>query len=65
LATSAYGLGYPSLTGDKAALVVLAPPDKPGGKFRILYSNSCTAWISGPAAASSGSATPTASKNDH
>ena len=32
-------VGYdPSLTGDKAALVVLAPPDKPGGKFRLLYS---------------------------
>lgn len=31
-------VGYdPSLTGDKAALVVLAPPDFPGGKFRILY----------------------------
>ncbi|KGH10198.1 terminase [Comamonas thiooxydans] len=30
--------GYdPSLNGDKAALVVLAPPEKPGGKFRILY----------------------------
>lgn len=30
-------LGYdPSNTGDKAALVVLAPPAVPGGKFRIL-----------------------------
>ena len=31
-------VGYdPSHTGDKAALVVLAPPEKPGGKFRVLY----------------------------
>ena len=31
-------VGYdPSHTGDKAALVVLAPPDKPGGKFRVIY----------------------------
>jgi len=30
-------LGYdPSDGGDAAALVVIAPPDKPGGKFRIL-----------------------------
>lgn len=30
-------VGYdPSFTGDSAALVVIAPPDKPGGKFRIL-----------------------------
>ena len=31
-------VGYdPSHTGDKAALVVLAPPEKPGGKFRLIY----------------------------
>lgn len=31
-------LGYdPSHTGDAAGLVVLAPPDKPGGKFRVLH----------------------------
>jgi uncharacterized protein YjcR len=31
-------VGYdPSLTGDKAALVVVAPPDTPGGKFRLIY----------------------------
>lgn len=31
-------VGYdPSHTGDSAALVVVAPPDKPGGKFRILH----------------------------
>lgn len=30
-------IGYdPSHTGDAAGLVVLAPPDKPGGKFRVL-----------------------------
>lgn len=30
-------LGYdPALSGDSAALVVLAPPARPGGKFRIL-----------------------------
>lgn len=30
-------IGYdPSLTRDSAGLVVLAPPDKPGGKFRVL-----------------------------
>ena len=30
-------IGYdPSHTGDSAGLVVLAPPDKPGGKFRVL-----------------------------
>jgi uncharacterized protein YjcR len=30
-------MGYdPSLTGDMAGLVVLAPPEKPGGKFRVL-----------------------------
>ncbi|MBP6876537.1 MAG: terminase ATPase subunit family protein [Phenylobacterium sp.] len=30
-------IGYdPSLTGDSAALVVMAPPATPGGKFRIL-----------------------------
>lgn len=31
-------VGYdPSHTGDKAALVVLAPPEKPGGKFRVIH----------------------------
>lgn len=31
-------VGYdPSYTGDTAALVVLAPPDIPGGKFRLLH----------------------------
>lgn len=31
-------VGYdPSFTGDTAALVVIAPPNKPGGKFRILH----------------------------
>lgn len=30
-------LGYdPSLTGDSAGCVILAPPDAPGGKFRVL-----------------------------
>ncbi|MBK0062631.1 MULTISPECIES: terminase large subunit domain-containing protein [unclassified Acinetobacter] len=30
-------IGYdPALTGDNSGLIVLAPPDKPGGKFRIL-----------------------------
>ena len=30
-------IGYdPSHTGDTAGLVVLAPPDRPGGKFRVL-----------------------------
>lgn len=30
-------IGYdPSLTGDSAAILVLAPPDTPGGKFRVL-----------------------------
>lgn len=30
-------IGYdPSLSGDSAGCVVLAPPDRPGGKFRIL-----------------------------
>lgn len=30
-------LGYdPSLTGDNAGLVVIAPPEVPGGKFRVL-----------------------------
>jgi uncharacterized protein YjcR len=31
-------VGYdPSYTGDAAGLVVLAPPDAPGGKFRVLH----------------------------
>lgn len=31
-------VGYdPSYTGDTAALVVLAPPEKPGGNFRLLH----------------------------
>ncbi|MCQ9371938.1 terminase family protein, partial [Corynebacterium sp. 35RC1] len=31
-------VGYdPSHTGDSAALVVLAPPSSPGGKFRVLH----------------------------
>ena len=30
-------VGYdPADTGDSAGLVVMAPPDKPGGKFRVL-----------------------------
>ncbi len=37
MGTGRYGVGYdPSLKGDSAGRVVLAPPDVAGGKFRVL-----------------------------
>lgn len=42
-------VGYdPAETGDTAGLVVVAPPQVPGGAFRVLEKHQFRAWISRP-----------------